>query len=122
MFNMQKMMAQVQKFQKQTEEMQKELEGTTLTGAAGGGLVEVQVNGHTKFKNIKIKPEAINPENPASVDEETIEMLEDLVASAIMEATAQAEKVAKEKMERITGGMGMPGGMPGLGALGNMFK
>lgn len=114
MFNMQKMMAQVQKVQQQAEKLQKELADTTLQGSAGGGTVEVEMNGQSKFKSIKLKPEAVNPEDPASVDEETLEMLEDLISSAINDATAKSEKLAKEKMQAITGGMNIPGGLGNL--------
>jgi len=109
MFNMQNMMQQVQKMQQQANKLQAELDGMTFTGVVGGGMVEVDVTGQARFKTIRIKPEAINPENPQSVSKETIEMLEDLIASAIVEANKQAAIVAHEKMSAVTAGLNIPG-------------
>ena len=128
MFNMQNMMKQVQKMQQQANKLQEELDAMTLTGSAGGGIVQVDVSGQTKFKAIRIKPEAINPDNPQSVSKDTIEMLEDLITSAIQEANKQAAKIAKEKMGAITSGMNIPGmggtgdaGPGGFGDMGNFL-
>ena len=62
-----------------------------------------------KFKSIKIAPEAINPENPSSVDADSIEMLEDLISSAMAQANEQSSKIMSEKMKKITGGISIPG-------------
>jgi len=109
MFNMQKMMQQVQKMQQQADKLQQELDAMTITGKSGGGLVEVDVTGQTRFKAIRIKAEAINPDNPQSVSQDTIEMLEDLITSAINEANKEAAGIAKEKMKAITSGLNIPG-------------
>jgi DNA-binding YbaB/EbfC family protein len=109
MFNMQNMMQQVQKMQQQANKLHAELEGMTFTGVTGGGLVEVDVTGQARFKGVRIKPEAINPENPESVSQETIEMLEDLILSAVIDANKQAAKVAQERMSAITAGLNIPG-------------
>ncbi len=109
MFNMQNMMQQVQKMQQQANKLQAELDEMTLTGTSGGGIIEVDVSGQTRFKAIRLKPEAINPENPESVSAETLEMLEDLISSAIMDANKQAAKIAKEKMSEVTAGLNIPG-------------
>ena len=82
-FNMQQMMKQAQQMQKKMESAQEELANIELEGIAGGGVVTVKFNAKHELKSVKIKPEAINSENPSSVDEETIEMLEDLITSAI---------------------------------------
>lgn len=116
MFNMQNMMQQVQKMQQQADKLQAELDAMTFTGTSGGGIVEVDVSGQTRFKAIRLKPEALNPDNPQSVSKETIEMLEDLIASAIKEANKQAAKVAREKMEAVTAGLSFPGMGGGFGA------
>lgn len=126
MFNMQKMMQQVQKMQQQANKLQEELDSMTLTGSSGGGIVQVDVTGQTKFKAIRIKPEAINPDNPESVSKEAVEMLEDLITSAINEANKKAAKIAKEKMSTITAGMNIPGmggadAGGGFGSLGNFL-
>ncbi|MCK7484496.1 MAG: YbaB/EbfC family nucleoid-associated protein [Bacillus subtilis] len=75
------MLKQAQEMQKQMENTQEELAKIQVTGESGGGAVVVQFNGKNEFQSIKLKPEAINAENPESVDEETIEMLEDLLSS-----------------------------------------
>ena len=109
-------MQQVQKMQQQANKLQEELDGLTFTGTAGGGIVEVDVSGQTSFRTVRIKPEAINPENPQSVSQETIELLEDMISSAINDANTKASKVAKEKMAKITAGINIPGIGGGMGA------
>ena len=81
----------------------------------------VDVTGQSKFKAIRIKPEAINPDNPQSVSQETIEMLEDLITSAIKEANQQAAKIAKEKMGSLTAGLNIPGVGGDMGGLGSFL-
>ena len=110
--NIQKMLKQAQQMQKQMENAQSELGNIELEGAAGGGVITVRVNGKNEFLSIKIKPEAINPENPASVDEDTIEMLEDLITSAIKDANAKASFTAQQKISSLTGGLNL--NIPGL--------
>ncbi|EKE03180.1 MAG: hypothetical protein ACD_20C00234G0002 [uncultured bacterium] len=110
--NFQKMLKQAQQMQKQMESTQSELESTEVTGAAGGGVITVVVNGKNEFKSIKIKPEAINPENPESVDEDTIEMLEDLVSSAVRDANNKVNSMVQDRMSSITGGLNI--NIPGL--------
>ena len=109
MFNMQQIMKQAQVMQKKAEEMQNELKVTTVEANAGGGLVSVTLNAKNEFISIKIKPEAINPENPSSVDVDTLETLEDLIASAMKEANNKATSVSEEKVKAITGGIKIPG-------------
>ncbi len=113
MFNIQKVMQQAQKMQKQMENVQDELRTIEVLGSSGGGMITVKVNAQGAFLGIKIKPEAINPDNPESVDSETVEMLEDLVSTAILDAADKASKVSQEKMAPIsnqinslTGGFG----------------
>lgn len=111
MFNM---MQQIQKIQQQAAKLQAELDEMTFTGASGGGLVEADVSGQTRFKAIRLKPEALNPENPESVSQETLKLLEDLILAAITEANRNAAIVAKEKMEAVTSGLNAAamGGFP----------
>ena len=113
MFNIAKVMQQAQKMQKQMENVQEELKNTEVLGSSGGSLVEVKANAQGAFLGIKIKPEAIKPDNPESVDRETIETLEDLISSAIIDASEKAAKISKEKLSpisnqinAITGGFG----------------
>ncbi len=112
-FNVQQMLKQAQQMQKKLESTQEELRNTEVTAESGGGVITVKLNGKYEFKSIKIKPEAINPENPESVDEDTIEMLEDLITSAMQEANKQVASAVEAKMGSVTGGMGLnlPPGM-----------
>ena len=107
--NIMQMMQNVQKMQKRLTEAQKELETVEVKAQSGSGAVEVTYTGQGKFKSIKIKPEAINPENPASVDDETIEMLEDLITEALLEGTRKSNAEMEAKMKSLTGGISIPG-------------
>jgi len=107
--NVMQMMQNMQKMQKKLQEAQSELEKVEVTATSAGNAVEVTLNGQAKFKSIKIKPEAINPDNPASVDSETLEMLEDLVTEAINAAAATANAQMEAKMKSLTGGISIPG-------------
>lgn len=107
--NMIQMMQQAQKMQKKFKETQDELAGIEVSAQSAGRAVEVTVNGQGKFKSIKLKPEAINPDNPESVDKDTIEMLEDLIIEAITAATDKANSQMETKMKAITGGISIPG-------------
>ena len=107
--NLMNIMKQVQNAQKRAETAQKELAALEITGESSGGHVKVLYDGQGKFKSIKISPEAINPENPSSVDSETCEMLEDLISSAINQASEKASKEMAVRMKQITGGVNIPG-------------
>lgn len=103
------MMKQAQNIQARLKDVQKELSDMNLTGESAGGAVTITCSGQGKFKSIKLKPEAINPENPSSVDTETLEMLEDLITSAINQANEKAEKEMETRMKSVTGGINIPG-------------
>ncbi len=107
--NLMNIMKQVQKAQKDIGAMQEELANLEITGEASNGAVTVTMSGQGKFKAISIKPEAINPENPSSVDSETIEMLEDIITQAINQATKKASENMESRMSRVTGGLKIPG-------------
>ena len=109
MMNMMNIMQQAQKMQKKFKETQGELEKTEISATSGNGAITAILNGQGKFKSIKIKPEAINPQNPQSVDSDTIEMLEDLISQAFSEATQKANSQMEAKMKAITGGISIPG-------------
>ena len=106
--NMNNLMKQAQKMQRQMEENQKSLEEKEFVAAAGGGAVEVKINGKREVLSVKISPEAVDPED--------VEMLEDLVAAAVNEAIRKVDEETAEVMSRLTGGLGGLGG--GLGGLG----
>lgn len=107
--DMMKMMKQAQNIQKRLKETQEELANTEYTGESAGGAVKVVCDGQGRFKSIKLKAEAINPDNPASVDEDSIEMLEDVITTAILQASKQATEQMESKMKALTGGINIPG-------------
>ena len=98
---MQPNMKMIQQMQNRLAKMQQELEETLVEGSAGGGAVQVQVNGLRAVKSVKI--------DPAAVDTEDIEILEDMILAAINDAMKQAEDLANERMGAITGGLQIPG-------------
>ncbi|HZJ76843.1 MAG TPA: YbaB/EbfC family nucleoid-associated protein [Oscillospiraceae bacterium] len=99
--NMGNMMKQVQKMQKQLEQKQAELEEKVLETSAGGGAVFVKITGKKEIVEIKIDPEAVDPED--------VEMLEDLIMAAVNEAVRNAEEMVASEMGKITGKMNVPG-------------
>ena len=108
--NLANMMKQAQQVQKRLQDAQKDLAATDITGQAGNGSVTAVCDGHGKFKSIKLTKEALNPENPSSVDDETVEMLEDLITSAMNNATSQATALMQNKMKGIVpAGINIPG-------------
>ncbi len=100
--NMNNLMKQAQRMQKQMEETTKELEEKEITAAAGGGAVEVTVTGKKEIKSVKLDPEVVDPDD--------IEMLEDLIVAATNEALRKMEEISQTEMAKITGGLG--GGFP----------
>ena len=102
MGNMNNLMKQAQKMQRQMEQAQAALETEEVTAAAGGGAVEVTVSGKKEVTKVHIDPEVIDPDD--------VEMLEDLIMAATNEALRQIEAKAQSSMSAITGGFG--GGMP----------
>ncbi len=96
--NMNNLMKQAQKLQKQMEDMQKDLETKEFEASVGGGAVVIKVNGKKEVTSINIKPEVVDPDD--------VEMLEDLVMSAVNEAIKKAEDETSSKMGKLTGGMG----------------
>ena len=109
MMNMMNMMKQAQNIQKKLKEAQDELNQTEITGEAGNGSVKVTCDGKGLFKSIKLTAEAINPDDPSSVSEDNIEMLEDLITAAINQTSTKAQKGMEDKMKSITGGISIPG-------------
>lgn len=103
------MMKQAQNLQKKLKDTQAELANIEITGEAAGGAVKVICDGQGKFKSIKLSPEAINSENPSAVDADSVEMLEDIITSAIQQASEKATKQMEEKMKSVTGGLNIPG-------------
>ena len=106
---MMQVMQQAQKMQKRFKETQGELEKAEVISTAGNGAVTAILTGQGKFKAVKLTPEAINPENPSAVSSDDIEMLEDLIASAMKVATDKSKSEMESKMKSVTGGVNIPG-------------
>lgn len=107
--NFANMMQQAQKMQKKIQDAQAELASLELTGEAGDGAVSVVCNGLGKVQKVKLTAKAINPENPESVDTDTLEMLEDLIMQAVKIAEGKATAKSESTMKSITGGINIPG-------------
>lgn len=98
---MNQLMKQAKKLQEDMAKAQEELGGLKVTGTAGGGAVEVEMNGHRKVLQVKIKPEVVDPED--------VEMLEDLMLTALQDAEAKAEAMGEQHMGQYTRGLNIPG-------------
>ena len=99
--NMQAMLKQAQKMQEDIEAKKNELEAKEYVVTSGGGMVEITMTGKHEVTAIKIKPEAVDPDD--------LEMLEDLIAAAVNSAVAAVDKDSDEEMAKMTGGMNIPG-------------
>ncbi|MEE3392597.1 MAG: YbaB/EbfC family nucleoid-associated protein [Lachnospiraceae bacterium] len=96
--NMNNLMKQAQRMQRQMEEKTKELETREFEGLAGGGAVKVTMNGKREVVKVTIDPDAVDPDD--------VEMLEDLVAAAVNEAVRSVDEANQASMAGITGGLG----------------
>lgn len=103
--NMQAMIKQAQKMQEDMAAKQEELEAREYEVSAGGGVVNIKINGKKEILSVKLSPEIVDPDD--------IETLEDLVVAAVNEAIKKVESTAASEMQAITGSMGIPG-IPGL--------
>lgn len=99
--NMNNILKQAQKMQENMQKMQEELETKEVEASVGGGAVTVKVNGKKEVIDIIIKPEVVDPED--------IEMLQDLVLSAVNEALRSVDDMQSSQMSKLTGGMNIPG-------------
>ncbi|GIX08186.1 MAG: nucleoid-associated protein [Candidatus Poribacteria bacterium] len=95
------LMKQAQKMQKRMLEVQEELKNRTVEVTVGGGMVTVVANGHQEIVSITISPEVVDPED--------VEMLEDLILAAVNEARRKAQELMTQEMEKVTGGLRIPG-------------
>ena len=98
-----------QQMQTQMAQAQQELAETTLEATAGGGAVRIVITGAQEVRSVEI--------DPTAVDADEVEMLQDLVMTAVNEAIARSKELERERMGKIAGGMGIPGmpGLPGIG-------
>ncbi|AHM55401.1 hypothetical protein EAL2_c00390 [Peptoclostridium acidaminophilum DSM 3953] len=99
--NMNNILKQAQKMQQEMEKMQGELESKEVEASVGGGAVIVKANGKKEILSVSIKPEVVDPDD--------VEMLEDLVLSAVNEALRLADEMVNSSMSKLTGGMNIPG-------------
>ena len=98
------LLKQAQEMQGRIAKIQEELGQKTVAGSAGGGMVQVTVNGQFNLTTVKIEPSVINPAEK--------EMLEDLIAAAVNDAMRKAREMVSTEMSKITGGFKIPGLMP----------
>ena len=98
-----RMIQQAQQLQAQLLKAQKELAEMTVEASSGGGAVTVVMNGQQEIQSVKISPEV--------VDADDVEMLEDMVLSAVREAQTKAQELAAKQMGGLTGGLNIPGPM-----------
>ncbi|MDH3476110.1 MAG: YbaB/EbfC family nucleoid-associated protein [Rhodospirillales bacterium] len=103
MKNLGQMMKQAQQMQAKMAEMQEQLAAAEMTGAAGGGMVQVTMNGKGELRAVKI--------DPALVDPQDVEVLEDLIVAAAQDAKSKVEIHVAEEMQKLTGGLDLPLGM-----------
>jgi len=103
MKNLGQLMKQAQAMQTKMAEMQAELEAVEMTGVAGGGMVQVTLNGKGDLKKLKL--------DKAVVDPAETEVLEDLIVAAFNDARAKVNAHSEAEMQKLTGGLNLPGGM-----------
>ena len=101
--NMNNLMKQAQRMQKQMQEQQEALEQSEFTAAAGGGAVTVTVTGKKEVKALTLFEEVVDPDD--------IEMLQDLIIAAVNEANRKVDEANSENLSKLTGGMGGMGGL-----------
>lgn len=99
--NMNAMIRQAQKMQDEITVLQEEIENRDFTVTSGGGAVEVVMTGKKIIKSLNIKKEVVDPED--------VEMLQDLIISAVNEAVNKVEETTETEMNKITGGVALPG-------------
>ena len=95
------MMRQAQQLHSKLAKVQQELADITLEASSGGDAVRVTIDGQQKIQSVKISPEVVNPDD--------VEMLEDLVLTAVSEAIAKSQEAAAERLGGLTGGLNIPG-------------
>ena len=103
MKNIGQLMKQAQAMQEKMAEMQAQLVAVVMTGAAGGGMVELTLNGKSDVKRVKIDKSLLDPAEG--------QMLEDLIVAAFADARRKVSAHAEQEMQKLTGGLQLPGGM-----------
>ncbi len=103
MKNLAGLMKQAGQMQQKMQEMQEKLEAMALEGSAGAGMVTVTLNGRGDLRAVRIDPKLADPAET--------EMLQDLIVAAHADARRKIDALAAEEMQKVTGGMALPGGM-----------
>jgi hypothetical protein len=103
MKNIGQLMKQAQEMQNKMAEMQSQLEAVEMVGVAGGGMVRLTLNGKGDLKKIKIDKSLLDPEE--------VEVMEDLIVAAFNDARGKVSAHAEQEMQKLTGGLQLPGGM-----------
>lgn len=103
MKNLGNMMKQAQQMQQRMQEMQAKMGEMEISGVAGGGMVQVTLNGKGEMRKVTFDPSVIDPQDK--------EMLEDLIVAAHNDAKGKVEAAMQEEMQKITGGLQLPPGM-----------
>jgi len=98
---MNKFMRQAQELQAKLAKAQQELSNLTLEASSGGGVVKITIDGQQNIQSVKISPEVVNPDD--------VELLEDLVLTAVREAIAKSQEAATQSLGGLTGGLKIPG-------------
>ncbi|MFP4194682.1 MAG: YbaB/EbfC family nucleoid-associated protein [Desulfobacterales bacterium] len=101
MKNMGKLMKQAQQLQDKMNKLQEEMADKTVEATAGGGMVKVVANGKQQIVSINIEKEVVDPED--------VDMLQDLIVAAVNEALTRSQEMVSEEMNKLTGGMNIPG-------------
>ena len=99
-----KILQQAQQMQGRLQQIQDELANKTVTGVSGGGMVSVTADGKGQVRAVKLDPSVVNPSD--------VEMLEDLIAVAVVDAQKKAADLAQEEMRKLTGGLPLPFKLP----------
>ncbi len=100
------MLKNLKNIQSGVTDMQEKLKDVVITGSSGGDMVNIEMNGQMEVKNVKISPDAVDPED--------IEMLEDLVLAAFVDASTKMKDKIRDEMSALTGGMNIPPGFMGM--------
>ncbi len=95
------MMRQMQQLQDKLEKAKEELNHKSVEGTAGGGAVAIVMDGHQRVLDVRIAPEAVDPDD--------VETLQDVVLAAINDATEKSQEMAGKHLNAVTGGLGLPG-------------
>ena len=101
MVDMKKLMKQAQKAQLELNRVQEEIKTLTYDSSVGGGAVKATVNGSLELVSLTIDPSAVDPDD--------VEMLQDMVCSAVNEALRGMNEISAQRLNAVTGGMGIPG-------------